>query len=77
MRNFIRDWRDEWIATNGQTDELEVVIKDHTLDLMESYIYEGSFAGIPDEILDKRVIETARIVASSVQERTGAYSLMV
>lgn len=75
MRKVLRDWQRDWIAANGKTSDLEVVIKDSTLDVFAAYVYEGSFAGIPEELLERRVIGWGRIVASSVPERIGAYGL--
>lgn len=77
MRETIQAWRDEWIETNGFTKELEVVITDTRQEVTRSELYSGSFANIPPELLDKKVIENGRIVASSVPERIGAYSLTV
>ena len=77
MRETIKDWRSEWIQTNGPTDELEVVITDSSLDAFHSEVYSGSFAEIPEQLYEKQVIEYWRIIASSVPEREGAYSLMV
>lgn len=77
MRETIKEWRDEWIETNGLTKELEVVITDTSQEITRSELYSGSFADVPPELLDKKVIENWRIVASSVPERIGAYSLIV
>lgn len=77
MRETIKDWRSEWIQTNGVTDELEVVITDSSLEAFHSEVYSGSFAKIPEKLFEKRVIENWRIIASSVPEREGAYSLTV
>jgi len=77
MRETLKDWKDERIATNGETQEFEVMIKDNKLGDMESSIYEENFAGIPDELLNRKVTEYARIIDSSVPERIGAYSLRV
>ena len=77
MRETIKEWRDEWIETNGPTGELEVVITDTSRDISRNELYSGSFADIPPELLDKKVIENWRIIASSVPERIGAYSLTV
>lgn len=77
MRETIKDWRKEWMETNGETHELEVVIKDSSLDDLASYIYEGSFVDIPEELFDKKVMDCWRILKSSVPERNGAYSLTI
>lgn len=77
MREMLKDWRDEWIQTNGVTDALEVVISDSTLDGSASYVYEGSFAQMPDGLLLRKVIQCNRIVASSIKERNGAYALTI
>lgn len=77
MRETIKEWRDEWIGTNGPTGGLEVVITDTSRDISRDELYSGSFADIPPELFDKRVIENWRIIASSVPERVGAYSLTV
>lgn len=77
MRETIKEWRDEWIETNGLTKELEVVITSTNQEITPPELYSGSFAGIPPELLDKKVIENWRIIASSVPERVGAYSLTV
>lgn len=77
MRETIKEWRDEWIETNGLTKELEVVITDTSQDISRDELYSGSFAEIPPELLNKKVIENWRIIASSVPERVGAYSLIV
>ncbi|MFV0527651.1 MAG: hypothetical protein ACK5MN_02870 [Lachnospiraceae bacterium] len=77
MRETLRAWKKEWIETNGLTDELEVVVKAEELDEHAPAVYEGSFAEIPEEMLDKKVLESAQIVASSVPEREGVYSLLI
>lgn len=77
MRETVKDWRNEWIHMSGLTDELEVIITDSSLDSFHSEIYSGSFAGIPEELYEKKVIEKGRIIASSVPEREGAYSLTI
>lgn len=77
MRETVKDWQDEWINTNGLTHDLEVVITDTSQDIVRSELYSGSFADIPPELFDKKVIEDWRIIASSVPERIGAYSLNV
>lgn len=77
MRETVKDWQDEWINTNGLTHDLEVVITDRSQDIVRSELYSGSFADIPPELFDKKVIEDWRIIASSVPERIGAYSLNV
>lgn len=76
MRDTVRDWKDEWIEENGITDELEVIVGERS-DSFEDYLYEGSFAKIPEELLDKKVIEFYKVVCSTVTERVGAYKLMV
>jgi len=75
MRETVKEFKDEWIETNGKTDELEVVIADSKID--SSYIYEGSFVNIPIELEDKSVIDYAKIINSTVPERIGAYSLTI
>lgn len=83
MRETISDWKKDWIQNNGLTDELEVIIKDGSLKT-SSYssdegpsIFEGSFAEIPDHLLNKKVIESGKIVASSLPEREGCYTLII
>ena len=77
MRETVGEWKKEWIETNGQTHELEVVIQDGSLDNFAPYIYEGSFVDIPEELLCKNVVDYGRIVESSEPERKGAYSLTI
>lgn len=77
MRETVRGWRDEWIETNGYTEDLEVVISDSSLGNQDSYAYEGSFRHIPECLLHRRVIQCGQILESSVEERNGAYSLTV
>lgn len=72
MGDKLQDWKNDWIAANGETNELEVVVKN---DEME--IYEGSFKDIPEELLDREVIDYSQIIASSMSERNGAYSLTI
>lgn len=75
MRETLKEWRDEWIATNGKTNELEVIIKDKSID--DVYIYEGNFAGIPVKFLEQKVVENGKILDSSVPKRRGAYLLTI
>ncbi len=77
MRETVRDWKNEWTETNGETDGLEVVIEDRKLDDFVPYVYEGSFKNIPEEILNKKVIENWKILDSSMPERIGAYMLRI
>ncbi len=73
----IKDWKNKWIETNGETDELEVVIEHSKLDHFAPSVYEGSFKNIPENLLDKKVIEIWKIIDSSEPERIGAYSLTI
>lgn len=77
MRETLKDWKDEWIQTFGVTDGLEVIIADSTLDEMAPYVYEGSFAQIPDRLLSRKVIQCVKILMSSIEVRNGAYSLTI
>jgi hypothetical protein len=77
MRETIKEWKDEWIETNGHTDDLEVVITDSKLDDLKPYVYEGCFAKIPRELNEKKVIGSGKILDSSVHDRIGAYSLKI
>lgn len=77
MRETLSDWKRDWIEANGETHELEVVIKDSQLDNLESYVYEGSFVDIPEKLLDKKVIDCGQIIGSSKPEKNGAYSLTI
>lgn len=77
MRETLKDWKRDWIEANGETHELEVVVKDSKLDDLLPYVYEGSFVDIPEELLDKKVVDYGQIIESSKPERNGAYSLTV
>lgn len=77
MMETLRDWQRQWIEINGITRDLEVVIYDSTLDKYHPSIYEGCFADINPDLLDREVIETARVIASSDPKRNGAYSLTI
>jgi hypothetical protein len=83
MRKTIGDWKKDWIEANGLTNELEVIIKGGSLKKSDTWpdagvsLYEGSFAKIPDELLEKKVIEYGQIIASSDPKRDGCYSLTV
>lgn len=77
MRETLKDWKDEWAQTFGMTDGLEVVIADSAVDEMAPYMYEGSFAQIPDSLLSCKVIQCSRIIASSVEERNNAFFLTI
>lgn len=70
----IRDWKDEWIKTNGKTDDLEVLIRYNNED---EDIYEGSFVDIPKDLEEKKVINYSKILTSTVPERIGAYILKI
>lgn len=54
-----------------------MVISDSKLDEYAPYVYEGNFANIPKELLDRRVIKYGQIIESSNPERNGAYSLKI
>lgn len=77
MRETIKEWKEEWIATYGETSDTEVLISDSNLDDSASYIYEGCFAKIPVELEEKEVIKWAKVCASTVPARIGAYSLTI
>ena len=77
MRETIKEWKEEWIATNGKTNEVEVVIENSNLNDLDSYIYEGCFAKIPVELEEKKVIKWGKICDSTVLSRIGAYSLTI
>lgn len=73
MRETVGEWKQEWIETNGQTDELEVVIRDDE----DAEIYAGSFQDIPEKFASLKVSNSGRILDSSIPERCGAYTLRV
>lgn len=75
MRETLNDWKRDWIEANGETNEVEVLINEG--DDASSYIYEGSFKDIPEELLDRKVVHYGQIIDSSVPEKTGAYSLTI
>lgn len=77
MRETLRDWQRDWREEIGETYGLEVVIKDSRLDDFAPYVYEGSFADIPEELLNKKVIGCGQIIESSKPERNGAYLLAI
>ena len=77
MRETLKDWKRDWREENGETHDLEVVISDSKLDEYAPYVYEGNFANIPKELLDRRVIKYWQIIESSNPERNGAYSLKI
>ena len=77
MRETLKDWKRDWIEENGETNELEVVVKDSKLDDFAPYVYEGSFVDIPEDLLDKKVIDCGQIIESSKPERNGVYSLTI
>ncbi len=76
MRDTIKEWKSEWIETNGETNELEVLISNTNSDT-DGYIYEGSFANIPEELEEKQVVDWGKVLTSTVPERIGAYSLKI
>ena len=73
MRTRIRDWQRDWIRDNGRTNELEVIIAESN----GAEIYSGSFVGIPEYELDKKVMVSGRILDSTIPERIGAIRLVV
>lgn len=77
MRETVREWKKEWIDTNGETDELEVAIEDSSLDKFAPDVYEGPFARIPVALEERKVVKWAKICNSSISERIGAYSLTI
>ncbi len=76
MRETIKEWKNEWIETNGHTDELEVLIC-YSNSYSDGYIYEGSFENIPEELEEKKVVDWGKILDSTVPARRGAYSLKI
>lgn len=80
MRETLADWRKEWIKANGETHELEVLIcedEPNGVDPLVPYVYQGSFADIPQKLLDRKVVGSGKIESSSLPERIGAYSLTI
>lgn len=77
MRETVRDWQTDWIEQNGETDDLEVIIEDSGMEELSRYVYKGSFSNIREDLLDRKVIESGKIIESSVPEHIGAYSLMI
>lgn len=59
MRETLKNWKTEWIETNGKTDGIEVLISYNSSD---EYIYEGSFSNIPEELEAKKSSNTARFL---------------
>lgn len=76
MRITLEDWKRDWIKDNGETDGTEVLVSEG-VDSSESYIYEGSFKNIPKELLDRKVVNVAKVIESTIPERNGAYSLII
>lgn len=54
MRETLGDWQQAWIEANGETNDIEVLISEGD-DIFKPYVYEGSFKGIPKELLDRKV----------------------
>ena len=77
MRETIKEWKQEWIETNGETHELEVLIENSVLNENAPYIYEGSFVNIPKELEEVKVIDWAKVLTSSEPSRIGAYKLII
>lgn len=77
MKETIRDWKNAWVKNNGHTNKLEVVIRCNGQDEQSDCLYEGSFRRIPEKYLKEEVVSSARIIASSVPERVGAYTLSI
>jgi len=77
MRKTIKDWKNDWIDTNGITEGLEVIIRDSNLHDSAPYVYEGSFAKIPEALEKKKVIECGKVLDSSIAIRIGAYRLTI
>lgn len=75
MRETLNDWKRDWIEVNGETNEVEVLISEGYD--ASSYIYEGSFKDIPEELLNRKVVCCGQIIDSSAPERIGAYSLTI
>jgi len=69
----IKDWKDEWMKTNGKTNDLEVLIRYNE----DENIYEGNFVDIPKDLEEKKVINHSKILASTIPERIGAYILKI
>lgn len=59
-----------------RTNDIEVLITEGD-DSFKPYIYEGSFADIPKELLGRKVVSCGKILESSEPERMGAYSLTI
>lgn len=76
-RNTVKDWKNNWLKANGFTNDYEVVITDSKSKEQSTYVYEGCFADIPENLLEREVVECWKILASSVPEREGAYSLVI
>jgi hypothetical protein len=74
MRETLKDWKTEWIETHGKTDEVEVLI---SYEGSNEYIYEGSFSNIPEELEEKKVVKSGKVLDSTVPARIGAYSLKI
>lgn len=77
MRKTVKDWKRDWIKANGETHDFEVALEYRNATASDPYVYEGSFVDIPEDLMDKKVIEWARIIDSSEQERIGAYVLII
>lgn len=74
MRETVGDWKKEWIETNGETNDLEVLVSFNNSD---EYIFEGSFKDIPVELENRKVVQCGRILTSSVPNRIGAFCLQI
>lgn len=75
MRETVKDWRNDWIKSNGKTVGLEVIIRRLEKNVNWRGVYEGNFADIPEEYLDQKVIEHYQILASTDTGRERVYVL--
>lgn len=76
MRTTVEEWKKEWIDTNGLTNEYEVEIYTKQSE-SGGPVYAGSFTKIPKELLNKKVLESGKILDSSIADHIGAYRLTV
>lgn len=74
MRVKLKDWKSDWISSNGKTKGYEVRILHFDSD---NILYEGSFSEIPNHLLDKNVLSSSQILTSSLPDHIGAYVLKI
>lgn len=75
----VRDWQQQkgkrYRKRRGNW--IEVILKENGKEFFDPPLYEGKFAEIPEEYLDREIRKESTVMATTVKARLGAVVLTI